>query len=134
MIRQKAGFSLMEVMVALVIITIVAKAVLFFSTNQIASTARLELRSLATIVAQNTLVELRLKQEPIFSGTISVVTLAGRDFPVEVRYNDTVRAEGLRALDVIVYEPKTNQSRFTETSNNTLVTLTTFMIEGQDVL
>ncbi len=131
---NQRGFSLMEVMVALVIITIVAKAVLFFSTNQIASTGRLEVRSMATIIAQNTLVELRLKQEPVFSGSMAIVTMAGRDFPVEVRYNDTIRAEGMRALDIIVYEPNTNASRFSRNADNAVITLTTFMLEGQDVL
>ena len=131
---MRKGFSLMEVMVALVIITIVAKAVLFFSTNQIASTGRLEVRSIATIIAQNTLVELHLKEETIFSGTISTVTMAGRDYPVEVRYNDTIQAEGLRALDVIVYEPQTSTSRFSNNTDNAIITLTTFINEGQDVL
>ena len=131
---MRQGFSLMEVMIALVIITIVAKAVLFFSTNQIASTGRLEVRTMATIVAQNMMVDMQLKREPIFSGNIDTVTFSGRDYPVEIRYNDTIRAEGLRALDIIVYEPQESNSRFSGNTDNAVITLTTFIVEGQDAL
>ena len=59
-VPANAGFSLIEVLVALIVLSIAGVAFIRVAQNHIETVDRLEVRMISDIVAQNTLVELRL--------------------------------------------------------------------------
>lgn len=126
---MQRGFSLLEIMVALVIVSITAQTVLSFSTNQVSNTSRLEERTFATLIAQNAMEELRLQPDvPIISGTLTQVSMAGREWSVEIRQETGSDIEGLRAVSVLVYKPDTQTSRFSNARDEPVFTLTGFVL------
>lgn len=78
------GFTLVEVMVALAIVALALPALMFSLQQQVDGTAYLRDKSLAQLIANNKLVELRLltaARGNLFQGRDSgVVELAGRDW------------------------------------------------------
>ena len=77
------GFSLIEVLVALTVLSIAGVAFIRVAQSHIDRLDRLEVRVLADIVAQNTLVELRLAPSRIRSAP-ERVEMAGREWRVSV--------------------------------------------------
>lgn len=69
--RTEAGFSLMEVMVALTILATTAVGVMQLSSGAISGTQQVEQRFLARTVASNQLAELYLNREPLRQGVTS---------------------------------------------------------------
>lgn len=105
---SKRGFSLIEVLVALVVFALAAVALLNISTGVVRTTARLEDRALALIVAENLAVETTLFDGRLELGlTEGVDAMAGRswawrrvvtetDNPALLQVTLGVRAEGAR--------------------------------------
>ena len=81
---RAAGFTLIEVMVALAVVALAVPALLFTMDQQIDGTAYLRDRSLAQIVASNRLAELRLAlrggQLSLRGSSTGVEEMAGREW------------------------------------------------------
>ena len=75
------GFTLLELMIALVIFSVTALVVLENSSSSVRQQTRLEDKTFATWVAENALAELRLKPYwPSLGSHDQTVQLAGRDW------------------------------------------------------
>jgi general secretion pathway protein I len=66
--RREAGFTLLEVLVALAIFALVAASVLSASSRSLQTAARLEEKTLAMWVADNRLAELQLADTAVADG------------------------------------------------------------------
>ncbi|MBS7662984.1 type II secretion system minor pseudopilin GspI [Pseudomonas lalucatii] len=66
--RRSAGFTLLEVLVALAIFALVAASVLSASSRSLQTASRLEDKTLAMWIADNRLTELQLADEPVADG------------------------------------------------------------------
>lgn len=90
---RAAGFTLVEVMVALAVVAIAVPALLFTLDQQIDGTAYLRDRSLAQIVASNRMSELRLAlrggQRRLQGSLSGSETLASRDWYWQIRTTAT---------------------------------------------
>jgi len=102
------GFTLIEVMVALVVFAVVGLTVTSKVGESANQTFAIERRTAAHWVAENTLAGMRIRQRsadaplPVGSSSDRVV-LARRDWRVEVDVADT-SSETLRRVEVQVYE------------------------------
>lgn len=82
-----AGFTLIEVLVALAIFSLAALALLRLQGAALGTTARLDERTMADIVAQNMAVELMIAaQPPAYGATAGTTANAGRSW----RWTQTV--------------------------------------------
>lgn len=68
MIKRAAGFTLLEVLVALAIFALVAASVLTATARSLQTASRLEDKTLAMWIADNQLVELQLSKNPVAEG------------------------------------------------------------------
>lgn len=68
MIKRAAGFTLLEVLVALAIFALVAASVLTATARSLQTASRLEEKTLAMWIADNQLVELQLSKNPVAEG------------------------------------------------------------------
>jgi general secretion pathway protein I len=68
MIKRAAGFTLLEVLVALAIFALVAASVLTATARSLQTASRLEDKTLAMWIADNQLVELQLSKTPVAEG------------------------------------------------------------------
>tara|TARA_R110002020_G_scaffold309301_1_gene525104 strand:+ start:253250 stop:253615 length:366 start_codon:yes stop_codon:yes gene_type:complete len=82
-VPANAGFSLIEVLVALTVLSIAGVAFIRVAQSHIETVDRLEVRMLSDIVAQNTLVELRLDPSRI-NASPSRVQMADRTWRVTI--------------------------------------------------
>jgi len=124
-INQRAqGFTLLEVLVALAIFAISALVIMEQSTRSVQQLTRLEEKTMALWVAENSLAEIRLEQPwPSTGNNEFVVNSSNREWRVEQLIENTSN-ENLRKIIVNVFreEQKT-------TSTHALVTLTSFVGE-----
>ena len=101
--RRKRGFTLIEVMIALLIIVVGAAAVINTSTESAWKSAQLWQRTIAGWVAQNQLAEFRAKRswsnDRNHSGQVE---MANAEWQWELRVSDTDDAS-LRRLDIEVF-------------------------------
>ena len=103
---MKSGFTLIEVMVALLVLAIAMSMFGTVGSNSLSSLERVEARTLASWIASNQITLLRLERavtdEPIITGKRTRFTrMAGREWQVE----STVRPTGhpwLRRIEVRV--------------------------------
>lgn len=100
--KASAGFTLIEVMLALSIFTLAALAALQVASGHIRNISLIEEHTLATMVASNRLAELHsLQQWPPQNDASGQVEMAGRDWFWEQQVVETV-TDGLREVTVIV--------------------------------
>lgn len=101
--KTHRGFSLLEIVVALAIFATATLSMLAFSTRIVQQQTRLEQKTLALWVAENTLAELRMQQPWPRSGYHEYrVKNMGQQWRVDVRVQDTTRAR-LRRIQVDVF-------------------------------
>ncbi|MGY2186082.1 Bacterial type II secretion system protein I/J [compost metagenome] len=86
---QMAGFTLLEIMVALAIFATLATAVLSASQYVLKQTVAVEERLFAAWVADNQLNELRLQSAPADGQSQYAVHMAGRDWLLRERISAT---------------------------------------------
>ena len=90
MMRRAAGFTLLEVLVALAIFATVAAAVLTAAASSVRNAARLEEKALAGWIADNQLVELQLQRpSPGTSRNQREISYAGRDWQLQETIDST---------------------------------------------
>ncbi|WP_197912070.1 type II secretion system minor pseudopilin GspI [Kineobactrum salinum] len=108
------GFTLVEVMVALAIVALALPALMFSLQQQVDGTAYLRDKSLAQLIANNKLVELRLLTQArgsLFQGRDSgVAELAGRDWYWTLE-TATTEVQSFYRVEIAVREGDTDQRR-----------------------
>jgi len=122
--QKPQGFTLLEVLVALAIFAISALVIMEQSTRSVHQLTRLEEKTLALWVAENSLAEVRLDQPwPNTGNNEFVVNSANREWRVEQLIENTSN-ENLRKIVVNVFREEHKNS-----STNAVVTLTSFVGE-----
>lgn len=101
--RPAAGFTLLEVLVALVVVAVAVAALARAGSQVLDSQAELESRSWALWVADNALAELRLESAVIPGQRRGNAALGGRDWYWEMLIQPAPGGELLR-VDVAVYD------------------------------
>ena len=98
--RYTKGFSLIEVLVALVVLTVGVTAALSLSARNIDNAHDLENRTIAHWVAQNELARMTIQPESINGDSQGVVNMASRDWfwerEVEQTLDDTINRVTIR--------------------------------------
>ena len=103
--RSEAGFTLIEMLVALSVFAIAALALLRLDSFAVATTADLDARGMAALVAQNEAAMLLTDSSPIVRGTTSKsVTNGGRTFAVRTTIIPTADQRLVR-VDLAVAQP-----------------------------
>lgn len=108
--RPQQGFTLMEVMVALIIVAVSLSAAAVAITQNTDNVFRLRDRTMAVFIASNELAELRLARVyPDVGRTTREIEFANREWIVESVVSES-GIEGLRRIDVTVLrgEDETN--------------------------
>ena len=116
-----SGFTLIEVMVALIIFAVLSVTLLTRMGDNIRAEHHLETKTIAAAIAENTLTEMRIKKE--WNAVVNkkeTVEMAGTDWLVNVVVSDTPN-ENFRKVDVKV-GPETSSS-----VESSIVTLTSYI-------
>lgn len=101
--NSESGFTLIEVLVAMLVFAIAIVGLSRAGTESVSNTARLEAKTYAGIVADNVLVETRLTAPEI--GTESgKMNLAGREFNWQITTART-DMDGFIEMQVAVFSP-----------------------------
>jgi general secretion pathway protein I len=120
--KSVRGFTLIEVMVALVIFGVLSVTLLTRLGDNIRAEHYLQEKSIAELIAQNTLSQLRIKKDwSAVSNKTETVNMADQDWTVKTEVTDT-KNENLRLVSVRV-GPKAQFSG----KDNFIVTLTSYL-------
>lgn len=111
------GFTLLEVMVALTILSVVAISASQASRSYINSVGNMKMRTLANYVAQNTVSELHIQQTWLDSQTTKQLEAQGEIWQVVITPTDDPNIKTLKHIRVAVAPIKDGQVK------NTVVTL-----------
>lgn len=111
------GFTLLEVMVALTILSVVAISASQASRSYINSVGNMKMRTLANYVAQNTVSELHIQQTWLDSQTTKQLEAQGETWQVVITPTDDPNIKTLKHIRVVVAPIKDGQVK------NTVVTL-----------
>lgn len=111
------GFTLLEVMVALTILSVVAISASQASRSYINSVGNMKMRTLANYVAQNTVSELHIQQTWLDSQTTKQLEAQGETWQVVITPTDDPNIKTLKHIRVAVAPVKDGQVK------NTVVTL-----------
>jgi general secretion pathway protein I len=102
--QNNHGFTLIEVMVALVIFAVLSVTLLVRLGDGLRSESQLEEKTLASQVAENVLADLRIRSHKdwsVVSGDSSIVEMADRKWNVKTVVKDA-EGDNLRQVDVQV--------------------------------
>lgn len=101
-VRSMRGFTLIEILVALIIFAVLSVTLLVRLGENIRNEQLLESKTMAGIVAENTLAQMRIKEEwsAVRSKTDSV-NMMGQDWKIKTTVSDTGN-ENLRRVEVQV--------------------------------
>ena len=125
--QSQFGFTLLEVMVALVIFAFSALVILQQSTKSVHHLAVLQDKTLALWVAENALAKIKLETQWPSAGNIEyIVSNAGREWNISQKIEDTSN-ESLRKIIVDVSREGANNN--TNNLDYSLVTLTGYIGE-----
>lgn len=117
MMDWQKGFTLLEVMVALTILSVVAISASQASRSYINSVGNMKMRTLANYVAQNTVSELHIQQTWLDSQTTKQLEAQGETWQVVITPTDDPNIKTLKHIRVAVAPIKDGQVK------NTVVTL-----------
>lgn len=105
--RSDAGFTLIEALVALVVLALTAVTLLGIAETHVIRINGLESRAIAQWVAENRLVELQIEDNATHERP---ATMLGRDWLVDISLTATADPD-LSAVDIRVKEAGTEQSQ-----------------------
>jgi len=98
--HSRSGFTLLEVLVALVILTIAAAGFLRAANQGLHQTDVLITKMIASWLAENRLVELRtMRGWPDTGSSDSTVSMAGREWHIHITIKETIHSD-LRKIEV----------------------------------
>ena len=116
--HAQAGFTLLEMLVAIALFAVVAGGFMAAGRQALTQMQRMEDKTIAGWVAENTMAEIRAARGwPEVGNRNNRVTLGGRDWEVRVRIQPSANAD-MRRLDVSV---------LAEASEDVLFTLTGYL-------
>ncbi len=105
--RSNAGFTLVEVLIALAILAIALAAVMRVVTQAIDTTATLRDRSIAFMVAQDRLAMHRLRRDfPAPTTTSGTRELAGREWHWQEKVSGSSDSDQFRRIDIEVSDAR----------------------------
>ena len=100
--RARAGFTLVEVLVALVLFAIVASGLAAFAVQSIRRTSDTRAATGAVLIAQERLENLRSLEYDDIAGSITTETLDGMDYGVDVDVDDDTPAANMKQVTINV--------------------------------
>jgi type II secretion system protein I len=100
--RSKAGFTLVEVLVALVLFAIVASGLAAFAVQSIRRTSDTRAATGAVLIAQERLENLRGLEYDDIAGSITTETIDGMDYGVDVDVDDDTPAANMKQVTINV--------------------------------
>ncbi len=103
--RGGRGFTLIEVLVALVVVAVALFAVVKATAEQLANASRLREVTFAQWIARNKLTEMQVEGVWTTGRQDSRVEFAGRTWPLQVAIEDTPN-ERIRRVEVSVADPE----------------------------
>lgn len=120
--KCQVGFTLVEVMVALVIFAVLSVTLLTRLGDNIRAEQHLQQKALAEIIAENTLAQLRLKRDwSAISNKTDTVSMGDQQWIVSTEVKDT-KNENLKQVDVHV-GPKAERAG----QDTAIITLTSYL-------
>lgn len=109
MSRAQAGFTLVEVLIALTIVSVAMAAFIRMTSQTIGTMDAIEQRSLAMLSAQNSLAEQRLSGRA--SAGIDILECPQATQPFVCRIQTLPAEQGTRAVTVDVYASRSAEQR-----------------------
>jgi type II secretion system protein I len=100
--RRSGGFTLVEVLVALVLFAIVASGLAAFAVQSIRRTSDTRAATGAVLLAQQQLEDLRSLEYDDIAGGITTETLNGMDFTVNTDVDDDTPAANMKQVRIDV--------------------------------
>ena len=95
-LRRAAGFTLIEVMIAVTVFVAVATTISQTTSQSVGTQLSLENTTLASFVAENRLVDIRLGGLPQVGDNNDEVSYAGRDWRVSIKVEETTFPDTVR--------------------------------------
>lgn len=102
LLKKQLGFTLLEVMVALMILSVVAISASQASRSYINSVGNMKLRTLANYVAQNSISELHIHKTWLDSPTTKQLEAQGQTWQVVITPTDDPNIKTLKHIQVSV--------------------------------
>ena len=121
---SQQGFTLIEIIIALVVISVALGAVIATAGNSVKHGSHIKEKTIALWVAQNAVTEITIKNNWLSVGVKSQdVTMSGQQWYIK---NNIIQTpdKNIRKMDVSVYTDKAAQDK--------ILTLTAYIIKPQD--
>ncbi|MFC3680029.1 type II secretion system minor pseudopilin GspI [Bacterioplanoides pacificum] len=87
--RQQQGFTLLEVMIAVTVFAVIATTISQTTSQSVGNLLYLQDKTLASFVAENQLTDIRLNGFPAIGDRNDVVDMAGREWRVNTKVENT---------------------------------------------
>jgi len=105
--RQQQGFTLLEVMIAVTVFAVIATTISQTTSQSVGNLLYLQDKTLASFVAENQLTDIRLNGFPAIGDRNDVVDMAGREWRVNTKVENTQLPDTRRVtVSVAVLENK----------------------------
>ena len=109
--RQKNGFTLIEVLIALMLLALIGMGILNFSSVYLSGASHMRDKVIAGWIADNVLTEMRVSDDYPSTGIHpSTINMANMQWPVEVEINNS-KYENIDRVEVRVLQPKGGAAR-----------------------
>lgn len=119
------GFTLIEIIISLVVISLALGAVIATTGNSVKHGAHIKEKTIALWVAKNAIAEVSITKNWLATGiTSSDTTMAGRQWFIK---NDVIQTpdKNMRKMNVSIYTDKASQDK--------VVTLTAYIVKPQEL-
>jgi len=122
--NQQQGFTLIEIIISLVVISVALGAVIATTGNSIKHGAHIKEKTIALWVAQNAIAEISIENKWPSKGIKSdKSTMAGKNWFIKSEIKQTPN-KNIRKMDLSVFSDKKTEDK--------VVSLTTYILKPQD--